>query len=147
MGRAVSTPTTTSIAAAKSVDVTVLEQMVLDAIEAAGSAGCISDEVQVAYPSLSYSSVTARFKALEDKCLIVRGPDERKGASGRGQMVMRAAAHAASAPPAPPPKKRERPAFMKGVMFAARIILKASDLADAKRMLKTELAVLAKKYT
>ena len=44
---------------------------------ASGPAGCISDEVQVSYPSLSYSSVTARFKALEDKCLIVRGPDER----------------------------------------------------------------------
>lgn len=79
----------TSHAAAASVDTTRLEKMVHQAIAAAGDAGCISDEVQARFPGFAYSSVTARFKALQDKQLITCGPDKRKGQSGRGQRVMR----------------------------------------------------------
>lgn len=52
--------------------------------------GCISDQVRHVNPGASYSSRTARYISLEDKGLISRGPDERKGDSGSDQMVMRA---------------------------------------------------------
>lgn len=79
----------TSKAAAQSVDTTALERMVHAAIARAGQAGAIADDVLDRFPDHAYSSITARFSALERKGLIACGPDRRKGRSGRGQRVMR----------------------------------------------------------
>tara|TARA_Y100001973_G_C5140900_1_gene302866 strand:+ start:621 stop:920 length:300 start_codon:yes stop_codon:yes gene_type:complete len=77
----------TSYEAADSIDTTKLEKMVYETIKAFGSTGCISDEVQSRLPHLAYSSVTARFKALIDKNLVMVS-GKRKGRSGRSQRVM-----------------------------------------------------------
>ena len=82
----------TSKAAAYSVDTSKLERHVLIIISSFGARGCISDEVR-SHPhmfGLPYSSVTARYKALMDKKLIVDTGERRKGQSGRGMRVMRA---------------------------------------------------------
>jgi hypothetical protein len=78
----------TSREAFESVDVSELERRVLAAIERFGVAGCISDEVQDMLPLLAYSSVTARFRALLDKGLVVDTGARRPGRSGRRQRVM-----------------------------------------------------------
>jgi len=80
----------TSVEAANSVDTSKLERMVYEAIKSFGPNGCISDQVRERFPGLPYSSVTARFSALQEKCLIACGPDKRKGRSKRNQRVMRA---------------------------------------------------------
>lgn len=79
----------TSRVAAESINPTNLEGLVLEAINSFGRRGCISDEVRELFPSLSYSSVTARYKALKDKGVIeIIGC--RPGISGRLQTIMRA---------------------------------------------------------
>jgi hypothetical protein len=80
----------TSREAAEGVDTNHLEQLVYECIWHFGAHGCISDDVRARWQSLPYSSVTARFSALEKKGLIVCGPDKRQGLSGRSQRVMRA---------------------------------------------------------
>ena len=77
----------TSKDAGRSIDTTRLEQLVYETIKGYGATGCISDDVRTAHPTLAYSSVTARFKALAEKGLI-RYEGRRKGASGRSQRVM-----------------------------------------------------------
>lgn len=62
--------------------------MVFDVIETFGRQGAISDEVRDSLQGLSYSSVTARYKALAEKGMIVYTGERRKGNSGRGQRVM-----------------------------------------------------------
>lgn len=78
----------TSHEAAGKVDTTVLERMVYNAIVGYGQHGCISDDVQQIFSHLPYSSVTARYKALSDKGLIVYTGEKRPGRSGRSQRVM-----------------------------------------------------------
>lgn len=81
----------TSVEAAYSVDTTVLEKLVYNAIRSFGPVGCIADDLLTRFErSHSYSSITARPSALERKGLIIRGPDKRKGRSNRQQFVMRA---------------------------------------------------------
>lgn len=84
----------TSMEAAHAVDTSRLESIVYNVILESGENGIISDEVRnicrERHQINSYSSVTARFKALEEKNLIKREGDKRKGASGRSQYVMRA---------------------------------------------------------
>ncbi len=87
----------TSHAAAQSVDTTALERMVHRAIAQRGQSGCIADDVLDQFPGHAYSSITARFSALERKALISCGPDKRKGRSGRGQRVMRSIKEASGA--------------------------------------------------
>jgi hypothetical protein len=79
----------TSHEAGHSINTTTLEWMMYVVICSYSSHGCIADELRAAYPSFSYSSVTARPCALERKGLITRGPDKRRGESGRNQLVMR----------------------------------------------------------
>ncbi|MPQ56368.1 hypothetical protein [Duganella sp. FT27W] len=140
----------TSIAALLSVDITELEQLMLDVIEATGATGCISDEVLACYPSLSYSSVTARFSSLEKKGVIYRSGDTRPGDSGRAQQVMRSVAHLAAIPVTVPRVRKvagkvKRTGFMKGLIYAAELVSKAPDLATAKRQLKAALLKAAKR--
>ena len=84
----------TSRDAANEVCTTKLEAEVYMVIKAAGRAGMISDEVRKAMPHVtSYSSVTARYKSLKEKGLIVATDGRRKGSSGRNQAVMVACCH------------------------------------------------------
>lgn len=77
----------TSHEAAQSIDTTRLEAMVYEAV-CAFSGGCIQDDVLSRFPGFPYSSVTARFRALLDKGLIVDTGERRKGRSGRSQRVL-----------------------------------------------------------
>jgi len=79
----------TSEEAARSVDTTALERMVHRAIQEYGRSGCIAADLLMQFDYLPYSSVTARFSALERKKFITCGPDKRRGPSGRNQRVMR----------------------------------------------------------
>jgi DNA-binding transcriptional ArsR family regulator len=79
----------TSHVAAKSVDTSKLERLVLETIKGFGEHGCISDDVLSAYSNLPYSSVTARYRALLDKGLIEDAGERRPGKSGKPQRVMR----------------------------------------------------------
>lgn len=79
----------TSAEAAHSVDTTKMEKMIHEAINAHGSNGCIAADLLAKYHYLPYSTVTARFAALERKGCIICGPDKRIGPSGRSQRVMR----------------------------------------------------------
>jgi DNA-binding MarR family transcriptional regulator len=77
----------TSHEAAHAADTTRLEAMVHREIARRGQ--CIAADLVAHFSGLSYSSVTARFKSLEDKGLISCGPDKQRGPSGRNQRVMR----------------------------------------------------------
>ena len=80
----------TSINAAHAVDTTALEAKVHNAIISSEDHGLIADDILDMFPYLPYSSVTARFSALENKNHIFRHKgDTRTGRSGRQQMVMR----------------------------------------------------------
>lgn len=79
----------TSYEAALSIDTKKLEELVYQTIKAFGHKGCISDDVREKLSSLSYSSVTARYKALADKKMI-EYLDKIPGRSGRKQRIMRA---------------------------------------------------------
>ena len=80
----------TSVLAVCSIDVNRLEYSVLAAIRKLGP--CISDEVREQFPSLSYSSVTARYRALLNRGLIKDTGKRRKVNSVRKQRVMEATA-------------------------------------------------------
>lgn len=81
----------TSHEAAQSVDSTRWESRVYKAICAFGRDGAIQDEIltEIAgtYGHVPYSTVTARFKSLEEKGLIVYTQQKRKGLSGRHSRV------------------------------------------------------------
>ena len=78
----------TSHEAAEAVDTTKMEALVWATIKTFGPAGCISDDVRRVLASFPYSSVTARFKALEEKGFISYTGEKRRGLSGRSQRVM-----------------------------------------------------------
>ena len=76
-----------------------LEDQVLRVIRSFGTEGCISDDVREAMAKegvTSYSSVTARFKALADAKLIYFTGQTRPGNTGRPQRVMAANFHPGS---------------------------------------------------
>jgi len=78
----------TSREAAEQLDVSKMERKVLAAITTFGAAGCISDEVLELLHNDRYSTVTARYKQLKEKGLIVTDDRKRKANSGRQQLVM-----------------------------------------------------------
>jgi len=79
----------TSVEAAYAVNTTKLEEMVFNAIKASGHHGVTASVLLTMYPNHPYSSITARFSALERKEMIYYLGDKRKGTSGRNQRVMR----------------------------------------------------------
>lgn len=82
----------TSKDAAHSVKVNEWEQKVLDFIRTFGRLGCISDECIQHFGPEKYATVTARYKQLEEKGLIVRPPGFRRNSrKGASQAVMIAA--------------------------------------------------------
>ena len=82
----------TSVEAAEKLEPTTLERLVFQVISSFGDDGCISDDVRFicerAHGIKSYSSVTARYKALEEKGAIFYTGEVRPGSSGRNQRVM-----------------------------------------------------------
>lgn len=80
----------TSVEAAHAVDTTKLEEMVYQAVVSFGVNGCISDDILKKHTGFPYSSITARYAALERKKFIYYKGDKRKGMSGRNQRVIRA---------------------------------------------------------
>ena len=85
----------TSHAAAKATDTAKWEQIVLEAIRSFGTRGAIQDDVTAwvteNYGAQPYSTVTARFKALEEKGYIIYTGETRKSKSGRQSRVRVAA--------------------------------------------------------
>lgn len=135
----------TSLAAFHSIDLTDLEEQVRDVIASFGAHGCISDEVRDLFPTLSYSSVTARFASLEEKGAICRNGDTRKGDSGRQQQVMRDGAYAIVKPPVLVKPKNP---FLAGMMFAAKFIVSADPTfkgTPAAMALKSEILKVARR--
>jgi DNA-binding transcriptional ArsR family regulator len=78
----------TSHESASKVDSTSMENIVCEVIDSFGEAGCISDQVQYALAQYRYSSVTARYKALKDKGLVIVDGRTVKAESGRKQLIM-----------------------------------------------------------
>ena len=88
-GLARATDPETSKEAARSVDPTKMEQIVLEAIKSFPD-GCISQDVENALPHIRVSSITPRFRPLIRKGLVIDTGEKRPGFSGRSQRVMRA---------------------------------------------------------
>ena len=79
----------TSHDAAEQLDVNRMEKIVYDTIDAFGSNGCISEDVLGMLHEYGYSTVTARYKQLKEKGLVIVDHRKRKSLkSGRNQQVM-----------------------------------------------------------
>lgn len=78
----------TSHEAAEKLDVNRMEAKVYEVIKRYGEEGCISDQVLFVLEYYGYSTVTARYKQLKEKGLIITDGRKRKGKSGRNQLVM-----------------------------------------------------------
>ena len=83
----------TSVAAAHGVNTTEKERMVYEIVESFGAAGCILDDVCDAwfekhgFSASAVNTISARFKALEEKKLIHYTGEKRPGQSGRQSRV------------------------------------------------------------
>jgi hypothetical protein len=78
----------TSKDAAKSLNVSRLEGLVLTAIKRSRKTGRTQDELLKQFPDFSYSSITARPAALKRDGLVVDSGKRRPGRSGRMQAVL-----------------------------------------------------------
>lgn len=83
----------TSHESAEKVDTNRMEGIVYAVIDSFGETGCISDQVQYALPEYRYSTITARYKPLKDKGLVIVDGTAFKGESGRNQLKMWSARH------------------------------------------------------
>lgn len=117
-----------------------MREAVAKVIEDYGSDGCIMDEVFTHFTAVSRQAgtISGRFSELEKLGVIFRNGETRPGVSGRQQMVMRHALFATTALMTSPPKEK-RTAFIRGMMMAAKIVLKAGDYNSAKNELAKEL--------
>ena len=82
----------TSVQAAYAVDSQTLEKLVYEVIRTHPN-GCISDDVIAELKNFSYPSITARYKALMTKQLVLDTGEKRPGKSGKLQRVMKACCH------------------------------------------------------
>lgn len=78
----------TSHEAAEKIDASRMERKVLEVIKRFGAEGAISDQVLFVLEYYGYSTVTARYKQLKEKGLVIADGRKRKGKSGRNQLVM-----------------------------------------------------------
>lgn len=92
----------TSHDAAEQLDVNAMERVVYRAIESFGDDGCISDDVLDLLAGYRYSTVTARYKQLKEKGLVIVDHRKRYAKSGRQQLVMWASKHYTEAEDAMP---------------------------------------------
>ena len=83
----------TSHESAEKVEASRMEKIVWGVIDSFGEHGCISDQVQYALPEYRYSTITARYKALKEKGLVVTDERYLKGESGRKQLRMWSSRH------------------------------------------------------
>ena len=83
----------TSHESANKVKANQMEKIVWEVIDSFGETGCISDQVQYALPQYGYSTITARYKALKDKGLVIVDKRVAKGESGRNQQKMWSSRH------------------------------------------------------
>ena len=83
----------TSHESAEKIDTNRMESIVYGVIDSFGETGCISDQVQYALPEYRYSTITARYKPLKDKQLVIVDGRAVKGESGRKQLLMWSARH------------------------------------------------------
>ena len=83
----------TSHESAEKVDTNRMEKIVWSVIDSFGENGCISDQVQYALAEYRYSTITARYKALKEKGLVVTDERTLKGESGRKQLRMWSSRH------------------------------------------------------
>jgi hypothetical protein len=83
----------TSHQSAEKVEASRMEKIVLGVIDSFGENGCISDQVQYALAEYRYSTITARYKALKEKGLVVTDGTAIKAESGRKQLKMWSARH------------------------------------------------------
>jgi len=137
----------TSIAALRTTAIGPIRETVLEIIESYGAAGCITDDVISHFPlsgKTNTGRITGRFSELENEGKMVRMGDTRVGVSGKRQLVMRGVMYAATLPLIPAKKKKRNP-FLAGMMFAAKLVVKASDLDAARAALKTELIKAARR--
>lgn len=90
------------------------------------------------------ASISARLRDLrkEDFGGFVVNRRRRKAGSGLWEYQLQPPGTPAKAPAAPPTK---RSGFMKGLMYATRVVLKEPDLVAAKKALKKELLKAAKR--
>lgn len=130
------------MAAYRTLDLPELELKTLEAIATFGARGCTQDEILDRFPSFTNETLTPRFAPLERKGLMYRAGDTRKGKAGRQQKIMRVVEHLATVPMLPPTKKKRNP-YVKGMMDAAKIIMKCTDLKAAKAALASELRRVA----
>lgn len=135
----------TSMEAFRSLSVGTLREEILELIEAYGEDGCISDDLLSHFPTedrQSSSTITSRFSELEREGLIFRNGDTRPGRTGRQQKVMRHIKYREMVLDVPIDKGKKRSPFVKGVIFAAKIVAASSDFGEAKKKLAIELKKL-----
>ncbi|MDY7537551.1 hypothetical protein RGU72_04700 [Undibacterium sp. 5I1] len=138
----------TSIAAFKTAPIKPMRDMVYEVIESYGASGCITDDVIAFFAKTDKTNtgrITGRFSELEKEKRIVRVGDTRSGISGKQQLVMRATVHAAGMKVMTPAKVARKTGFLAGMMFAARLVAKETDISVAKGALKRELLKVAKR--
>ena len=73
----------TSHQSAEKIDANRMEKIVWGVIDSFGEHGCISDQVQYALPEYRYSTITALYKALKGKGMIVTDGTSLNAESGR----------------------------------------------------------------
>tara|TARA_X000001316_G_C894523_1_gene15008 strand:+ start:87 stop:461 length:375 start_codon:yes stop_codon:yes gene_type:complete len=78
----------TSQEAAEKIDAGRMERKVYEVIKRHREYGAISDQVLFVLEDYGYSTVTARYKQLKEKGLVIVDHRKRKGKSGRNQLVM-----------------------------------------------------------
>lgn len=140
--------TPTSIAALKTTAITPIRDRVYEVIEMYGADGCITDDVIAFFKKTDKTNtgrITGRFSELVAEGRIVRVGDTRKGASGKQQMVMRASKFVSPSMIPAMSKKVRKTGFLAGLMYAAKIVVKASDMNEAKKQLKSELLKVSKR--
>ena len=83
----------TSHESAEKVEASRMEKIVWEVIDSFGEHGCISDQVQYALAQYRYSTITARYKALKEKGLVITDGRAVKAESGRKQLKMWSSRH------------------------------------------------------
>lgn len=134
----------TSLAAYRTLELPELELRVLNIIRAFGANGCTVDEIVAKHPEIEYRTLSPRFAPLERKGLIYRAGDTREGVSGRQQKIMRDIKYSAYVPKLPPASKPIN-GFDKGIIYCAKMIAKASDLSEVRKMILAELEKIKEK--
>ena len=138
--------TSTSIAAYHSAPIIPLRDRVEEVIRSFGVTGCITDDVIAHFAKTEKTNtgrITGRFSELVNLGKVVRLGDTRPGVSGKQQLVMRHADFVLPGLVPAIPRRGKKNPFLEGMKFAAKVVLRNSDLDAAKRDLRNELLKVA----